>query len=44
MIPTTSYIGSLTKGTTPWGPAAIGAIGNMASSAVQAFGPTPRKG
>ncbi|MDB5699724.1 MAG: tail fiber protein [Alphaproteobacteria bacterium] len=34
MIPPASYIGAnnVTKGTTPWGPAAIGAIGSVASA------------
>lgn len=36
-IPQGSYIGSRTKGTTPWGPSAIGALGNMASSAITKF-------
>ncbi len=39
-IPQGSYIGAnnVTKGTTPWGPPVIGAIGNMASSAIKTFG------
>lgn len=38
-IPQGSYIGldNITKGTTPWGPPVIGAIGNMASSAIKTF-------